>query len=177
MSDIADRYRTAAAGFTERVRNVPPDGWDAPSPCPEWKARDVVGHLTEWMPQYFKIDVDAPPVADDPVATWEAVDTAIQAALDDPERAKTPFDSPMGNTLEELVDRIGTTDVLIHTWDLARATGQDDRLDAGLVHRAFKGMEPMDAMMRGNGVFGDRVPVPDDADEQAKLIAFTGRTP
>jgi hypothetical protein len=41
----------------------------------------------------------------------------------------------------------------------------------------FEGMEPMDEMIRGSGQFGPRVAVPADADEQTRLIAFTGRTP
>ncbi len=65
----------------------------------------------------------------------------------------------------------------MHTWDLARATGLDERLDPDEVHALFVTMEPMDEMLRQSGQFGARVPVPDDADEQTKLIAFTGRQP
>jgi uncharacterized protein (TIGR03086 family) len=175
MSEIAERYRRVAATFTERVRNVPADGWDAPSPCPDWTARDVPLHLAGWMPSYLKLDVEVP---DDPAGAWEAVDAAVQAALDDPERAKAPFASPMADTFEGIVDAIATTDVLVHTWDLARATGQDDTLDAEAARLAFERMEPMDASMtRGEGGFGARVPVPDDADDQTKLLGFTGRQP
>jgi hypothetical protein len=39
------------------------------------------------------------------------------------------------------------------------------------------GMEPMDEVLRQSGQYGPRVPVPDDADVQAKLIAFIGRDP
>jgi uncharacterized protein (TIGR03086 family) len=70
-----------------------------------------------------------------------------------------------------------TGDVLVHTWDLARATGLDERLDPDEVHRMYEGMEPMDEVLRQSGQFGPRVRVPDDADEQTKLIAFTGRRP
>ena len=41
----------------------------------------------------------------------------------------------------------------------------------------YEGMEPMDEMLRSSGHYGPRVEVPDDADEQTKLIAFTGRRP
>ena len=70
-----------------------------------------------------------------------------------------------------------TGDILVHTWDLARATGLDETLDADEVHRMFVGMEPMDEMLRASGHYGPRVAVPDDADEQTQLIAFTGRQP
>jgi hypothetical protein len=71
----------------------------------------------------------------------------------------------------------GIPDILIHTWDLARATGLDETLDAAEVHHLFVGMEPMDAVLRESGHYGTRVAVPPDADEQTKLIAFTGRHP
>jgi uncharacterized protein (TIGR03086 family) len=67
--------------------------------------------------------------------------------------------------------------VLIHTWDLARATGLDETLDADEVHRFVESMEPMDQMLRDSGHYGPRVAVPDDADEQTRLIAFVGRRP
>jgi hypothetical protein len=38
-------------------------------------------------------------------------------------------------------------------------------------------MEPMDLILRQSGQYGPRVDVPDDADEQTRLIAFTGRHP
>ena len=44
-----------------------------------------------------------------------------------------------------------TGDILVHTWDLARATGLDETLDADEVHRMFVGMEPMDEMLRASG--------------------------
>ena len=74
-----------------------------------------------------------------------------------------------------------TPDVLIHTWDLARATGLDERLDADEVHRQVVGVESLpaevDEAMRGSGHYGPRVEVPPDADEQSRLLAFMGRTP
>ena len=67
--------------------------------------------------------------------------------------------------------------LILDTWDIARATGLDERLDADEVHRMYEGMLPMDEVLRQSGQFGPRVEVPDDADEQTKLLAFTGRRP
>lgn len=66
-------------------------------------------------------------------------------------------------------------DVLVHTWDLAPATGLDESLDAEEVHRMVDGMEPHDEALRASGHYGPRVEVPDDADEQTRLLAFMGR--
>ena len=89
MSEISDRYRTVAAQFTERVKAVPDTAWSNPAPCEGWVARDVVRHLTDWLPAYFfgTWDVGPPrPVRRRRPARRRglAVDGAIQDALDDP---------------------------------------------------------------------------------------------
>lgn len=63
------------------------------------------------------------------------------------------------------------------TWDLARATGQDETLDPHKCAEMLEGMLPMEDALRQSGHYGPRVHVPDDADIQTKLLAFIGRTP
>ena len=53
MSEISERYRKVAAAFTQRAEAVPDDAWDNPAPCEGWVARDIVGHLVEWLPAFF----------------------------------------------------------------------------------------------------------------------------
>ena len=102
----------------------------------------------------------------------------VGAVPDDPDTARGERDTPMGRaSFEQTIDRICTGDVLVHTWDLARATGLDESLDPDEVHRFVEGMEPLDELLRQSGQYGARVPVPDDADEQTRLIAFVGRDP
>jgi uncharacterized protein (TIGR03086 family) len=183
MSEIADRYRRVAAAFTERVAAVPKTSWERPAPCDGWVARDVVRHLTEWLPGFFfeTWDLHAPSVPSvdkDPLAAWTVVDETIQAALDDPEIAGRERDMRMGHsTFEQTIDMICTADVLIHTWDLARATGLDETLDADEVHRMAAGIAPLDSILRESGQYGPRVDVPEGADEQTWLLGFLGRHP
>jgi uncharacterized protein (TIGR03086 family) len=80
-------------------------------------------------------------------------------------------------TLAGAISRIYTTDVFLHRWDLARATGQDERLDEATCARLLEGMAPMDAALRASGHFGPRVEVPEDADVQTRLLGFIGRQP
>ena len=179
----AERWTRLAAGLTERVEGVQPGGWDAAAPPEGWVARDVVRHLVEWMPGLFLGSAglpvpDGPSVDEDPAGAWRALDRAVCTALSSPSTATLPTDTRAGRmTLEELVAMTGLFDLLVHTWDLARATGQDERLPADEVHDALVAMEPWDAALRGSGQYGPRVPVPDDADEQTRLLAFTGRQP
>jgi uncharacterized protein (TIGR03086 family) len=75
------------------------------------------------------------------------------------------------------IDMICTADVLVHTWDLARATGLDEALDPDEVHAMLVGVEPMDEVLRSSGHYGPRVDVDEGADEQTRLLAFLGRHP
>ena len=79
--------------------------------------------------------------------------------------------------LSQAISQFYTNDVFMHTWDLARATGQDDRLDEERCRVLYEGMLPMDDVLRESGQYGPKVAVPDDADWQTRLLGFIGRTP
>jgi len=178
----AERHREIAAVFTERVRGT--QSWDVPSPVAGWNARDVVRHLIEWFPGFLSSGAGielplGPSVDDDPVVAWQVYCDGVQAVLDDPETVNRELTNPHIGTmpLETAIDQIYTPDVFMHTWDLARATGQDDRLDPDFCAQLLGGMEQMEEVLRSSGQFGARVEVPDGADSQTKLIGFIGRDP
>ena len=188
VDEIAARFERVAAAFTARVEGVPADSWERPAPCEGWAARDVVRHLVEWLPGpgfllgTFGVETGPiPSVETDPAAAWAVVRDAVQHALVDPAIATRVEDcGPPGRlSLEAAVDMTCTPDVLIHTWDLARATGLDERLDPGEVRRQLAGIEALppevDEAMRSSGHYGPRVAVADDADDQTRLLAFMGR--
>ena len=184
MSGPADEHRRVAGAFTVTVEHVAPETWDQPAPVEGWVARDVVRHLVEWFPAFLQgaagIALPAgPSVDDDPVGAWRNQTDAVQALLDDADTADRVHDLPhIGRMpLGQAVDMIYTADVFMHRWDLARATGQDETLDADKCAVMFEGMLPMDEMLRESGQYGPRVEVPDDADAQTKLLAFIGRRP
>jgi uncharacterized protein (TIGR03086 family) len=181
MTEIAERYERITAQFTQRVRAVPTDGWDSPSPCEGWTARDVVGHLTEWIPGVFApLGVDfaaVPSVQDDPVGAWVTVQAAIANALADPAMVAKEVETPFSKqSFDETVDMIVTGDVFTHTWDLARATGQPDTLDPEQLQRMIAGVASMpEEVLRADGMFGPRLDVSDDADDQTRFLAYVGR--
>lgn len=179
----AERFRRVAGRFSDRAAEVPADAWSNAAPCEGWTARDIVSHLVGWVPSVIGQGgvtfTPGPSVDDDPAGAWQALADSLQAALDDPAVAEREFDvGPPGRmTVANAISMIVTGDVLVHTWDLARATGLDERLDGVLVPEMLAGMQPIDEMLRSSGHYGPKVPVPDEADDQTKLIAFTGRDP
>ena len=181
MSEIAERYERVTRQFTDRVRSVPAGAWDNASPCEGWTARDVVGHLTGWIPGFFGAQgvrfPEVPSVQDDPVAAWETVRATIAEALADPALAGQPVETPFDTqSLAETVDMIVTGDVFTHTWDLARATGQDETLDGDHLQRMLVAVNSMpDEVLRADGMFGPRIDVSGDADDQTRFLAYVGR--
>jgi uncharacterized protein (TIGR03086 family) len=182
--DAAAEHRRIAGTFTDRVRGVPAGSWDNPAPPEGWVARDVVRHLVEWFPDFLRagtgIDLPrGPSVDDDPVAAWTTQSDAVQALLDDPATPGLLLESPhVGSVpLDQAIDRFYTADVFLHTWDLARATGQDERLDPEKCAVMLEAMLPMDEVLRQSGHYGPRVEVPPSADVQTRLLAFIGRRP
>jgi uncharacterized protein (TIGR03086 family) len=178
----AERHRQIAAEFTARVEGA--EDWEAPAPVAGWTARDVVRHLVEWLPGFLSSGAgvtlpDGPGVDTDPVQAWRVHVTAVQELLDDPGTADRVLSNPhLGEIpLDQAIDRFYTTDVFMHTWDLARATGQDESLEREMCETVLSGMEPMDELLRASGQYGPAVPVPADADPQTRLVGFIGRDP
>lgn len=181
-SSPAERHRTIAAGFTRVVDGV--TDWSAPTPVAEWAARDVVAHLVEWVAGFLAggAGVELPPgpaPQAEPAAAWRHHAERVQAVLDDPASADRVLTNPhLGEVpLPEAIDRFYTTDVFFHTWDLARASGQDDGLDPDVCASLVAEMEPLDDMLRASGQYGPRVAVPDDAPAVERLMGFLGRDP
>ena len=178
----AERHREVGGAFTDRVHGT--RVWDVPSPVAGWTARDVVRHLTSWFPAFLAAGTDielprGPTVDDDPVAAWQVHFDAVQAVLDEPATAdRILVDRHIGELpLDRAIDQFYTADVFMHTWDLARATGQDDRLDRDFCTQLLAGMEQMEEAIRSSGQYGARVPVPEDADPQTRMLGFIGRDP
>jgi uncharacterized protein (TIGR03086 family) len=177
MSDTAERHRRLAADLTRTIEGVPADRWDSPSPCEGWTARQVAEHVAASPATFLDlVGLPAPERGDDVVTSWARARDALQAALSDPATAQREFEGFAGrSTLEQAVERFVCLDLVVHRWDLARATGQDERLDPDDVAWAHAQAASFGAMLRAEGVCGPQAEVAQDADPQARMLAFVGR--
>jgi uncharacterized protein (TIGR03086 family) len=183
MTENYDLYRRALDGFDRVISQVPEDRWEAQSPCTEWKAVDVAGHVIgvqgfvtggltgESRAAGLSVREVAGP---DPVASWSEARKSLEAAAGAPGALDTVIKTPFGEMPVDTFLGIIVLDALTHTWDLARATGLDDTLDPELVSIAFERIRPLDAAIRGAN-FGPKLEAPEDSDEQTQLMAFLGR--
>ncbi len=189
VADITDRYERRADHFDRLVAAVDPADWDGPSPCTEWRTRDVVGHIVD-MHDVMLRPLDRAPSArpsieDDPLGAYRSARADVAAVLADPAVALTACDTPMGRmTFAEHVDGVVSADLVLHAWDLARAAGLDDRFDPEELARMWPAMAQIPDEMRipehfgpGIVVFGPEVLVPDDAPAQDRLLGKIGRDP
>jgi uncharacterized protein (TIGR03086 family) len=175
-------YRGAAEEFAARVHRVG-DRWDAPTPCAGWDVRALVRHVVEeerWAVPLFRgarIDEIGDPFTEDlgsdPLRSFDEAHASALAAVDDaPDR---PVHLSFGDTPRAEYTRQPAADHLVHAWDLARALGEDDALDAEAVARVGEWFGPVEEAYRAAGVIGPRVPVEDEADPQTVLLAMFGR--
>lgn len=190
MSWELSGYRRALDTFERALSGVAGDRWAAASPCAGWTARDVAGHviggqylvtaLADGSPcQGAPMDIATEPgrfCADDPMVAWAAARKAATDALT-PEalRRPVPFGAFGELPLNDLLGG-GILELLIHSWDLARATGQPVRLDADLVHHAFATAQVLAPSLRRAGHYATPIKPRPGADELARLLAFLGRT-
>src|ERR1700722_15135809 len=180
MSQAQDRYRLPAGAFDARVQAAPPDSWDVQSPCTDWRARDVVAHVVEGhrrlIAEVAGGDSGAMTADEDPKAAWTSAYAAMRELTEDPEAMARSVPGPTGPMpLEQMLPQFVCMDILVHTWDLARAVGGDERLDEDSVRRAYETLKPMDAMIRPPTVFAPKWPPPPGADVQTEFLYFLGR--
>ncbi|OBK59820.1 hypothetical protein A5653_05630 [Mycobacterium colombiense] len=169
MDDIAGLHLAVCRRFGEAVRAA--DGkWHRPSPCDAWDARAVLEHVIGFhdvlLLRPLGLKPDRPP--DDPRARWRLTYDALATA----------FESGRATQLDEyrLMPNL-TRDVLVHTWDLARAVGAHDGLDPAWCELFYAGLPEGAQALAASGMFGAPVPVGDETDAQAKLLARLGRDP
>jgi uncharacterized protein (TIGR03086 family) len=193
LDTIAARYRRRADRFGATVAAVRPEQWSQPSPCEQWTARDVVGHIIAMHAAMLRpLDRElspAPSLDADPLGAFTAARADIETILADRALAETEGDTPSGRlTVAAHVDRVVSADMVFHGWDLARATGQADTMDPTEVEAAWAGIStlPPDLLEQfrtpgafgpGVEVFGAEVKVAEDAPLQDRLLGLIGRDP
>ncbi len=180
MAEVQSRYGRVADGFGRRLAGVRDDQWGAPTPCDDWDVRTLVTHVISTHGRVAAAVTESEPAEVDPegdlAARWSEASASIAESLDDPELSSQAISGMFGDQpFESLVGRLLCADTLFHTWDLARATGQDERLDAEAVVKAMEFLEPLDDAIRRPGGFAPKIASPADANGQTRLLNFGGR--
>jgi uncharacterized protein (TIGR03086 family) len=175
--DIVDRYQDAADGFTARLDAVADDQWDNPTPCTDWNVRQLVDHVIEIQGQIPEGLGSSVPDGDGTQERWNRVRKAAIAALRQPGVFERTMPGRAGDVPVEMALLPRLSDLILHTWDLARATGGDEHVDADSAAVVLEFLKPNDEILRSSGTFGPKVDPPPGADAAVELLCFSGRRP
>lgn len=176
MNDLLDQYGRASAWTVGKVSGAS-DKLDASTPCDEWDVRTLMNHMLDTQ-RYFvgsaRGEQVSPPspnppelLGDDPVVDFE--------------RARSATLSTFGE--EGVIEKTGPAlaisfgDILIHGWDLARATGQDATMPDGLAEEVYQAIHGRFTDEQRKGLFKPEISVAADASAQDRLLGYTGRDP
>jgi uncharacterized protein (TIGR03086 family) len=174
-------YRGATDRAIAVAEAVRPHQLAWPTPCSEWTVQHLIDHLVGGAEYLLAAATGAEPVPNQGAAgtDYRIRVRRVLTALELPGALQRVCVSPLGFDWT-VADAVAGTfmDVLIHTWDLARATGQDERLDARLVQACTAMFLPeMPRRGREAGIVGPAVVLGEGASAQDRLLAAMGRTP
>ncbi len=187
--DAIARYLRALDRLGAVVEAVPAERWDAPTPCSGWSARQLVGHLVDAQGQVLAMLTGEDPRAPvtglealgalagpDPAGSWRRAHQAAVSALSGAAPGAAVA-TPLGpRTVEQLLG-VALVEPVVHTWDLATATGRPADLDPDAVQALLPGVLALGGQLQASGMYGPPVPVPDGAPAQDRLLAALGRRP
>lgn len=194
---MVDRFLLASTGFEDRLRLVRPEQWEWSTPCPEWTVRQLANHMARGNLNYVRLvqggtsgeflaQRDADALGEDPVGAYVASVRRCAEAFEEPLALSRVLDYPLGKIPGEQALAVRATDSLIHTWDLARATGADEQLDTSLVAWVDAHLEDIYAGLAETPTAADTTHrffaaqpdgVGDGESVQDRLLRRTGRTP
>ena len=174
-------FSNATARGLDVMTGVSPDQVGLPTPCTEWSVQDLLDHMVGSTGYLLAALQGREPalVTGATARDYEAGRAEVLAGLAEPGALERTCRSPLGFdwTIEQAT--AGTfMDNLIHTWDLATATGQNATLDAKLVEACIAMFLPdMPERGRAGGIVGPEVMVDAGASAQDRLLAAMGRQP
>jgi uncharacterized protein (TIGR03086 family) len=174
-----DATRVFVAGVADRQLG------DA-SVCNDWTVRELVNHIVSgnyWAEALAdgktiaevgdRLDGDI--LGDDPLGGYDRSAAAAAAAFRAPGAMDAPCAVSYGPVPGSIYCGHRFMDVLVHGWDIAKSTGQGTELQPDLVEACWAVLEPQLDLLVASGMFGEAVPVADDADAQTRLLAVLGR--
>lgn len=174
--DLLDLYDRGSAWAVETISGVT-DKLDAATPCDEWNVRSLLNHMLDTQHYFLGAALGenrSPPspvppelLSDDPVADFRKVRADMLAAY-----SKSGVVEKTGASLG-----IAFSDLLLHAWDLARATGQDATMPAGLAEADYGIIYGVFTDEQRKGILKPEVPVGEDVSAQDRLLAYSGRDP
>ena len=190
--DLFPAFERAVTSTADIVKATPAGQLGAPTPCTDWDVRALLSHVigTLWLAEGLFAD-QAPrypmapgglPAADladgDPAAAYAEASAAALTAAAAADALTRVHLTPLGEMPGPALAGFTTLDILVHGWDLARATGQPADLDGRLAAHVLGFAEQALATSESRAArIGPAIHVAADAPVTQRLVAFLGRRP
>lgn len=165
------------------IAGVRPDQYDATTPCDDWSVRDLMQHMIGVVAGVGAAASGTAPaggeagLSDDPVGQFDQASAAALAAWRAPGVMDRELMSGAGPMPGRVLAGINLLDTATHTWDLARATGQDAHLPDDVAAAALELSRQTITPEIRPGRFKPEITPPDGTDDTGRLVAFLGRQP
>lgn len=173
-------YEAASQRASQAIAGVKDSQLGDPTPCAEWNVQALLDHLVGGPSRGYGmlagLGRQPAPEAATPQDSYQEGVSLLTAEARKPGALDQTLESVGGMSGAQFMMTL-FMDTFVHSWDLAKATGQDTNLDAGLASIIYEAYEPKMDGFRASGRFGPAVEVATDASIQDKLIAMMGRQP
>lgn len=184
--DLPELHAEALDHTRKWVAGIKSNQWHDATPCSEWDVREVVNHIVGenlWVPDMVAGksieevgDVyDGDMLGDDPLAAYDQSAKLAADAFRVPGAMENPVKVSYGPVPGRVYTEHRLIDVVIHGWDVAKATGQDTTIPAQFVDALVPKVELEVDAFEASGYFGKRVKVSDQAEAQTRLLGMLGR--
>jgi len=183
----ADQYRRALVRTGHIVAGVRPEQLADATPCRDWDVRLLLNHIIGGNHMFAEVArggrVEASGEMEDhtrpdPGTNYLASAESVLAAWSEPGVMERRCRMPFGDIPAPAAVSIHFLDVVVHGWDLARATGQDTSIDPDLAAEALDISHGfLSPELRQVGAFGPEIPASAEDPLHERLVAFMGRTP
>jgi uncharacterized protein (TIGR03086 family) len=183
-------FGPATSALVRLVRGVRDDQLTDPTPCPAYTVADLLDHVGGLAVAFRVAAAKEQTGGHEPSGDGARLEPGFRdriahdletlaAAWTDPTAYEGMTRAGGVDLPGEVAGLVALDEVVVHGWDLARATGQDYDPDETAVLAALDfaaGFEVPDGVP-DRGPFGPPVAVPDDARPLDRLAGATGREP
>jgi uncharacterized protein (TIGR03086 family) len=186
MSPLA-RLDRAASAAAQVLDGVKADQLDASSPCTDWSVRQVINHVISGNLFFVhsletgtfdrgSFDRTRDFVGDDPPGALRGSVAKLRELFSAPGALERIVPTPFGQQPAEVLLEMRVSEMMMHGWDVAKATGQSTDLDPELAESVLVRYRALRARGQGGDVFGPEQPTPEGATASDRLAAASGRT-
>ncbi|TDP89369.1 TIGR03086 family metal-binding protein [Labedaea rhizosphaerae] len=182
-----DQLTDAVGDFEKLLAGIGADQWALPSPCSEWTVRQVANHVQFGNRQFaaavagtpegpWRKEADDDLLGDKPVAAFRDLADAMLVAFGQPGALERIVTVGIGSVPGIVALHLRIVELLVHGWDLARATGQQPAFDEDTAAQAYAFTEAKLAdVPEGRRSFAPPRPAPAGASALDRLAALLGR--